>query len=355
MASDARSGGMLQLVKATWSDFSRDECGTRAAALAYSTVFALPPLLILLVTVAGLVFSPAEVQRALETQFAGMVGQAGAQQIHEMLARGRNSAGGGLVATVGSVLGLLLGATGAFMALQEALNRAWNVKPDPKKGGVKAFVTKRLFSAGMVLGLGFILAVSLALTASIAAVGGMMGGGLPKVVMQVVNFVLTLVVLSALFSAIFKILPDAKVEWRDVRVGGVVTAVLFVIGKFVIGLYLGRSNPGDAFGAASALAVLLVWTYYSGMIILLGAEFTQLWAERQGHRIEPEEGAVRADVAEGEEAARGGGGGGAGKGARAASQRATAEPARVKQGGIGDWIIGLPVILLLFRGRRKNY
>ena len=354
MPNDTRaSGGVLQLVKATWSDFSRDECGTRAAALAYSTIFALTPLLILLVTVAGLIWSPAEVQKALESQFAGMLGQSGAQQIHEMMARGRNSAGGGLLATAGSVLGLVLGATGLFIALQDALNRVWNVKPDPRKGGVMAFITKRVLSAGMVLGLGFILAVSLALTAGISAAGGAIGGALPKGVLEAVNFVVSFVVLAALFATMFKVLPDAKISWADVRIGGVVTALLFVVGKFVIGLYLGRSKPGDAFGAASALAVILVWTYYSGMIILLGAEFTQQWAAQHGHEIEPEEGAVRADVADREAAKDAPGGKAVGEGARAASERA-APPASAKRGGLGDWIVGLPVVLLLLRGRRRQ-
>jgi membrane protein len=354
---EASKPGVLSLVKATWSDFGRDECGTRAAALAYSTVFALTPLLILLITIAGLIWSPAEVQQAIETQFAGMIGQSGAEQIHEMISHSRESTGGGIVATVGSVAGLILGATGVFLALQDALNRAWNVKPDPKQGGVKPFIVKRLISAGMVLGLGFILAVSLALTAGLSAAGGAIGGGLPNVVMEVVNFAVSFVVLAVLFAAIFKVLPDARIPWRDVWVGGVVTALLFVIGKFVIGIYLGRSKPGDAFGAASALAVILVWTYYAGMIILLGAEFTQEWAAQHGHTIEPEAGAVRADVADAEEARKdavqaAGADTPRAAGARAASERATPVDAG-RRGGAADWLLGLPVVLLLLLRRRR--
>jgi membrane protein len=330
------SGGTVQLIKATWSDFGEDECGVRAAALAYYIVFALPPLLILLVMVAGVIWSPQEVQRALETQFAGMIGQSGAQQIHQMMTRGRSTGGGGLVATAASFVGLLLGATGAFLSLQEALNRAWNVKPDPSQGGVKAFITKRLLSMGMVLGLGFLLAVSLALTAGLAAVGGAVGGSLPKVVVEALNFVVSFVVLALLFAAMFKVLPDAEVAWRDVWVGGAATALLFTVGKFVIGLYLGRSNPGDAFGAASALGVILVWTYYSGMIVLFGAEFTQQWAKQRGGGIRPEDGAVQADDN--------------GKAASEVAAAPTTAPA--KRGGFGDWIVGLPVLYLIVRGRR---
>lgn len=349
MTSEEHGEGIFQLLKATWKDFGRDDCGTRAAALAYSTVFALPPLLVLLVSLAGLIWSPAEVQHALETQFSGMIGPSAAQQIHQMIEHGRSSAGGGLFSTIASIVGLVLGAVGAFMALQQALNRAWNVKPDPKAGGVWNFVSKRLLSAGMVLGLGFILAVSLALTSAITALGGMIGGALPPFALQAINFVVTLAILAVLFAAIFKVLPDAEIRWHDVWIGGAFTALLFVIGKFVIGLYLGHSKPGDAFGAASALAVILVWAYYSGMIILLGAEFTQEWAAAHGHAIEPEEGAVPADVADREEAEdRPTKRGGAPAGKPGASRPASS-PSR---GGLGDWILGLPVLLLLFR--RKN-
>lgn len=361
MATDSRDSeapkpGVLSLITATWSDFGRDECGTRAAALAYSTIFALTPLLILLITIAGLIWSPAQVQQAIETQFSGIVGPSGAQQIHTMIAHSRDSAGGGIVATVGSIAGLILGATGVFLALQDALNKAWNVKPDPKQGGVKPFIVKRLISAGMVLGLGFILAVSLALTAAISAAGNAVGGRLPQVVMEGVNFVASFVVLAVLFAAIFKVLPDATIDWADVRVGGVVTALLFVIGKFVIGIYLGHSNPGDAFGAASALAVILVWTYYTGMIILLGAEFTQEWAAQHGHAIEPEAGAVRADIAEAEEARKEAAKRPGARTPRAAANRAAADQVQpvggARRGGAADWLLGLPVVLLLLRRRR---
>lgn len=353
MASDDQSKhGVVHLLKATWSDFGRDECGTRAAALAYSTVFALPPLLVLLVTLAGLIWSPAEVQHALETQFSGTIGPSGAQQIHAMIAHSRQSPGGGIFSTIASIVGLILGATGAFLALQHALNRAWNVKPDPAQGGVWSFISKRLLSAGMVLGLGFILAVSLAITSAITALGGMLGGALPPFVMQVINFVATLIVLALLFAAIFKVLPDAEIDWHDVWVGGAFTALLFVIGKFVIGLYLGHSKPGDAFGAASALAVILVWAYYSGMIILLGAEFTQEWAAEHGHAITPEEGAVRTGVAEHEGAKDHGSGSNADTGRARAGQAAATTHA--KRGGIGDWILGLPVLVLLFRRRNER-
>lgn len=339
---------MLALIKSAFKDFGEDECGLRAAALAYFTIFALPPLLILLVMIAGMIWSPGEVQRALESQFSGMMGASGGQQIHEMMVRGRKASDGGLGAIM-SVVGLLLGATGFFLNLQGALNRVWEVKPDPAHGGVKAFVGKRLLSFGMLLGIGFLLAVSLALTATITALGRAVGGAIPEGVLHVVTFVVDFAVLSILFAALFKYLPDAKIAWRDVWVGGVATGLLFVAGKFAIGLYLGRSKPGDAFGAASALAVVLVWAYYAGMIILFGAEFTQQWAKQRGSGIEPKEGAVR--VIETEQHLRPGQFSGAHDGGPRVAAATLAPSA--KRGGLLDYVLGLPVLYLLFRRQRR--
>jgi membrane protein len=289
-----QADNMLSILKRTFRDFSDDECPVRAAALAYYTVFALPPLLVLLIMVAGALWDPQDVQRAMETQFASLVGQQGATAIHGMIQSADRPGSGGLLASIISIAMLLFGATGAFLQLQGALNRAWEVKPDPGSGGLRNFVTKRLLSLGMILGVAFLMIVSLAVSALIGAVGDRLAF-IPQPVMYAVNFAVSFAVLTLLFAAIFKVLPDAKVAWRYVWVGAAVTALLFVIGKFAIGLYLGRSSPGDAFGAASALAVILVWVYYTGMIVLFGAEFTQAWANSRGARITPEKGAVRFD------------------------------------------------------------
>ena len=342
-------GSWLGLLKATFKDFGEDECTVRAAALAYFTIFALPPLLTLLLMVAGLVWDPADVQRALETQFAGMIGQQGAQGIHTMIAQADKPGSGGAFATIASLAGLAFGATGVFLQLQGALNRAWEVKPDPAQGGVKRFITKRLLSLGMVLGIGFLLAVSLALTAGISAVGGALGGGIPEGAMHVVTFVVTFVVLAGLFAALLKLLPDARVEWRDALVGGTATALLFTIGKFAIGFYLGRSSPGDAFGAAGALAVILVWTYYSGIIVLLGAEFTQQWAKQRGAGVVPKEGAVR--VVEREEVQRPGGTRPQPAGGRAQPVPASAVATTRETPSLAKTLLGVPVFMLLF-GRK---
>jgi membrane protein len=338
---------VLKIFKATFKDFKKDECGTRAAALAYYTIFALPPLLMVVVTIAGRIWSQDEVQRALEGQFSGVVGQGGGQQIHQIIAHGAQSIGGGLFAMVAGIVGLILGATGAFLSLQDALNHAWEVRPDPKQGGIKNMMMKRLLSFGMVLGLGFLLAVSLALSAGISALVGAIGGA--AAVLHVADFIVSLGILTVLFAALFKFLPDARIAWRGVWIGGFATSVLFVVGKVVIGLYLGHSHPGNAFGAASAFAVILIWVYYAGLIILIGAEFTQEWATHRGHGVEPKQGAVRMvqqdveigsgrrlPVAANDDARAGG--------ARAGERR----PAH---GGIADWIIGLPALYFLLKSR----
>ena len=284
---------MLSVLKQSAKDFLEDEAPVRAAALSYYTVFAFPPLLVLLILVAGLVWDPSDVQRALESQFASIIGAEGARTIHGMIASADRPGGGNLFKTLLSIAGLIFGATGAMIQLQGALNRAWDVQPDPNAGGLRNFLTKRVLSLGMILGLGFVVAVSLALSALVSMAGENLGTQFPAGVLQVLNFALSFVVLAGLFAAIYKVLPDAEVAWKDVVIGAVVTAALFVAGKHAIGLYLGRSSPGEAFGAAGALAVILIWVYYAGLILLFGAEFTQAWARSRGRTIEPEPGAIR--------------------------------------------------------------
>jgi membrane protein len=243
------------------------------------------------------VLDPQDIQGTIEAQMRDAMGTGGADQVRTILANADRPGAGGLVPAILSVVALLLGATGVFGQLQAALNKAWGVAPDPDKGGIKTMLVKRVFGIGMVLGLAFILLVSLVVSAMLSAFGEELGrflpSGLSAPVLEAINFVASLAVIALLFGAIFKVLPDAEIAWRDVAVGAVVTALLFVAGKFALGLYLGRSNPGEAFGAAGALALMLVWIYYSSMIVLLGAEFTQVWAERRGSGIVPEKGAVR--------------------------------------------------------------
>lgn len=363
-------GSMFSLLKATVNDFLEDECSVRAASLSYYIIFALPPLLVLLITVAGLVWDAQDVERALTGQFAGVIGPDGAKAIQDMIRNADRPGSGGLVRTLLGVGGLLFGATGAFLQLQGALNRAWEVKPDPEDGGVRRMLTKRLMSLGMVLGIGFLLAVSLALTTAISIFARAFGSGIPAPMLYAVDLGLAFGILTLLFAAMFKILPDAEIEWRDVWVGGAVTAALFVIGKFAIGFYLGSGEKGDAFGAAGALAIVLIWVYYAGIILLFGAEFTQKWALRNGRAVQPEDGAVKI-VEEVRYERRRSGGRDAGGGAREPQHagggippvprpnpgRRAGDPAYARTSpstGKGSLLLGAALLLLRLRGRKQQ-
>lgn len=290
----------IQLLKSTWADFSEDECPLRAAALAYYTIFALPPLLILVLMLVGKIWDGKAAQAGLEAQFASMIGPEAAAQVGSILHSADKTTHHGALATVLAFVVLAIGATGAFGQLQAALNRAWEVRSDPRAGLMHTIV-KRIFSFGMVLGIAFMLLVSLALSAALAALGGVLGhvlpDGLSDVILHAIEFVVSFGIITLLFALMFKFIPDAVIDWKDVWIGAAITALLFTVGKLVIGLYLGHSKPGQAFGAASALAVLLVWIYYSGVIVFFGAELTQQMMESRGRHIEPAKGAVRIEEA----------------------------------------------------------
>ena len=285
---------IFRMLKAAFKDFSDDECPRLAAALSYFTVFSLPPLLVLILLVAGMFLDPDQVREALTKH--DLMGPEGGAELETILQNAKNpGASRGLTAVLGFAA-LLFGATGAFMQLQAALNRAWEVEPDKAQGGIKNFILKRLLSLGMVLTIAFVLMVSLALSSVLTAAGAAVdqaAGAGTSVLARVGTELFTFVVVSLLFAFIFKVLPDARIALKDALVGGVMTGLLFTIGKFALSWYLGRSDPGEAFGAAGSLALLLVWIYYSAMILLLGAEFTQAWATEVGGGIEPETGAKR--------------------------------------------------------------
>ncbi|HEU4830475.1 MAG TPA: YihY/virulence factor BrkB family protein [Gemmatimonadales bacterium] len=291
---DQQPGGIFGVVKRTVRDFLDDDCMSAAAALSYYTVFSLPAVLVLLLLVLGAVLDPEDVRGGLERQLQMLMGPSAGGSVRTILSHAEQP-GGGLLPTLLGVGALLFGATGALLQLQSALNRAWEV--ESKAGGLKAFLGKRVFSLGILMAIAFFLLVSLAVSAALSAVGNRIGRYLPdgmsSAVLFAINIVISLAVIGLLFAVMFKVLPDAKTAWRDVWVGAGVTALLFMAGKFLIGFYLGKSNPGEAYGAAGSLAVLLLWIYYSSIIVLIGAEFTQAWASARGKGIEPEEGAIR--------------------------------------------------------------
>jgi membrane protein len=268
------------VVKKTFTEWVDDDVPTHAASLAYYTIFSIAPTLIIAVAVAGSIFGQEAARGEIQTQIQGLVGESGAKVIEDMMASAARP-GAGLVASILGIVILIFGATGVFAALQTALNHIWAVKPK-KTNGVIAFLRTRLLSFGMVLGVGFLLLVSLVVSAGISALGNWLHSGQFERVWQTANFFVSFGVVTVLFAMIYKVLPDIKIAWRDVWLGASVTAVLFNIGKFLIGLYIGKSSVASSYGAAGSFAVLLLWVYYSSMVLFLGAEFTQVYATTFG-------------------------------------------------------------------------
>ena len=264
-----------------------DDVPSLAAAIAYYTVFSLPPLLVVVMAVAGAVFGAEAVREALTGQVGSMIGGEAAGEIDGMIASA-SDIGSGIGSKVAGLAALLFGASGAFGQLQKAMNRAWEVEAKAS-GGILATVVKRLTSFGLVLTIAFLLLVSLAVSAVVAALGDAASSFAPSALaefgMHAANVAVSLAVTTALFAAMFKWLPDAEIAWRDLWVGAFATALLFTIGKTAIGIYLGKADPGSAFGAAGSLALILIWIYYSSLILLVGAEFTQAWAEMKGRGL----------------------------------------------------------------------
>jgi membrane protein len=265
-----------------WLD---DYAPSMGAALAYYTVFSMGPLLIIVIAVAGLVFGEAAAQGEVVAQLREVLGVEGALAVQGVLKSVSNPSHG-MIAAIVSVAVLLVGATSVLAELQSALDRIWKVPPDQQQRHTWNFIRVRLWAFGMVLGLGFLLLISLVISAAIAALGkwwaGWFGGWL--LLVQVINFVVSFAIITGAFAMIYKFLPRVTVAWHDVWIGAAVTALMFSIGKFLIGLYLGRSSVASGFGAAGSLVVLLIWVYYSAQIFLLGAEFTRLYAHRRGSR-----------------------------------------------------------------------
>jgi membrane protein len=290
----ARLRGFLGMLWATIFAFFSDSCPTMAAALSFNTFFSLPALLTLLLALVGRFANPAEVESAIIDQVGDFIGRSSAVQVASIISNANRSTRVASVATIVSLFALLLGATTSFAQLQTALNKAWGVKPDPQRNQIRVFLVKRVFSFGILITVAFLLLVSLVISAVIAAISAALTSqlGIPPVLLQIATAVGSFLVIAFLFAVMFRYLPDARITWRDVRAGALGTALLFVVGRTVIGLYLGRSDPGSVYGAAGSLALVLIWVYYTSMILLLGAEFTKLWAQRYGKGITPVKGAV---------------------------------------------------------------
>ncbi len=274
------------LKSAVWS-FVADDALSHGAAIAYYTVFSIAPVLVIVIAIAGLFFGHDAAEGAIVGQLRGMMGQQAAEAVQAAVksASGHHA---GIVATVIGIVTLLLTATGVFSEMQNSLNIIW--KAAPPRSAVTQLIRVRLLSLGLVMALGFLLLVSLAVSAGLQALGTWMGSIFPvwRFIGLALNFLISFALIAVVFAAIYRTLPDKTIEWRDVTVGAVATSLLFAIGKYLIGLYIGSSAIASSYGAAGALAVLLVWIYYSAQIFLFGAEFTKAYAETHGsHAADP--------------------------------------------------------------------
>ena len=274
--------------------FLGDGGPSMAGALSFYTIFSMPALLALLLMIVGRMIDPQVVQDAIVAEIRGLIGPAGADQIATVISRARRSDISPNVTAILGLVTLMFGSTAAFAQLQTALNKTFNVKPDPRRGEIRNFLMKRIFSFGVVIVVAFLLLVSLAVSALLGAITDRTARleGVLGAVVHTVNVILSFAVVIALFAVMLRMLPDARTAWRDTWVGALATAVLFVGGKELIGLYLGSANPGNAFGAAGSLVLVLAWVYYSSWIVLYGAELTRIWAERYGRGVAPEKGAI---------------------------------------------------------------
>lgn len=297
---------MISILKTTLSRFSQDDCLTLAASLSYYTVFALPPLLYLLLTIVTLGMSVVyereeahqKAQALIERQAAELIGNRMATDEITMILEQNLQQGGVWWKSLISIGAIIFGATGVMAAIQASLNRIWRVRPDPQKGRLKKYVIKRLLSLGLILGLGFLLLVSMFISALFAAVGSQLSQwlGFEASLASSMNYAVVFLGTFVVFAALFKLTPDAKIGWRNVWVGALVTAVLFSLGRYAMEFYFAFAHPAARLGStAASIAVLLVWIYYSSIIFLIGAEFTQAWATKYGRGIEPEPGVLRVE------------------------------------------------------------
>jgi membrane protein len=289
---------MWRMLSDIFREFNEDECPRLAAALAYYTVFSLPALLIATITLAGVLVTREAATERLTVHIQETMGQNAAEQIQGILRKAQQPRQSWL-AWVGGMAVLFFGATGVLQELQTALNRAWSVQPDPNQGAVRHFLIKRLLSLAMLLAIAFLLLVSLVASWLLAEfstwIDDHAADWLTSRVVWTLNTCVSLTIITLLFAAILKFVPDAEVRWSDVWAGAIATSLLFVLGKVGLGVYLAWSDPTSAFGAAGSLALILLWIYYSAMILFLGAEFTQVLARRRGRHVAPERGATRAE------------------------------------------------------------
>jgi membrane protein len=279
---------LWSITKKTFSAWNAADPFRQSAVIAYYAIFSIPALLVIIITLAGFAFGREAVQGEISNQIGLAIGESTAKQVEEMIAKAgeqKNS----VWATIISVITLILGSTGVFAQLQVSLNQIWEVKVTAKKKWLKS-IKDRLFSFGLILSIGFLMLISLVLSTGLTAFSEWIKVHLPDFMLFVfrfINFLLSFGITAVLFGLMFRILPDARIRWKDVIIGSIVTSLLFVLGKFALGIYFGKANPGSTYGAAGSIVLLMLWVSYSCMILFFGAEFTKQFAVHFGRKIEP--------------------------------------------------------------------
>ena len=284
---------VFTILKETGISFSDDNAFKLSASLSYYTIFALGPLLIIVISLSAIFYGKDVVEGRVFDQLRGLIGPDAAIQIQNILINAQQTHATTLGAIIGFII-LFIGATGVFTEIQSSINFIWSVRAKPKKGWVK-YLLNRLLSFSLVIGLGFVLLVSLIINALLTLLSDTLTRKFPHFpvgLFNLTNSLIILAVITCLFAVIYKVLPDAVISWKDAWIGSIFTAALFLLGKFLIGYYLGKSNLGVTYGAAASIVIILVWVYYSSLILYFGAEFTKIFALHSGAGIRPKQTAV---------------------------------------------------------------
>jgi membrane protein len=285
--------GIWEILKNSFAGFGQDNVTKLSGSLAYYTVFSMGPLLVVIISLCGIFLGRDAVEGKIFTQLDGFVGHDTALQMQQIIKNASISGKGHIAAIIG-IITLLIGATTVFGDIQDSINKIWGLKAKPKKGLLKMLQT-RFLSFSVIASLGFLLLVSLGISALIEALSNRLRAAYPDVtvvVFYIINLLLTLIITTLIFAVVFKVLPDAKIKWKDVLAGAIATAILFALGKFAISFYISKSNIGSTYGTAGSLVVLLLWVYYSSIILYFGAEFTKAYAIKYGSEIHPNSYAV---------------------------------------------------------------
>ena len=285
--------GVWEILKASFTGFTDHKVTKLSGSLAYYTVFSMAPLLVVIISLCGIFLGQEAAQGQVYNQLAGFLGKETALSLQEMIQKAAIGDKGIVAFIIGAVT-LLVGATSVFADIQDSINSIWGLKPKPKRGWLK-MLQNRFLSFSVIISLGFLLLVSLAVTSVLDGFSNRLQArfsDVSVVIFYILNQIVTLAVISTIFGVIFKVLPDAIIKWRDVLSGSIVTAILFMIGKFAISFYIGSSDVGSTYGAAGSLIVVLLWTYYSSIILYFGAEFTKAYAVKYGSEIHPSHYAV---------------------------------------------------------------